>query len=143
MLKSCKYCGRIHDKYLVCDQKKEAEKRRQQNRADDRAKKYRSTNKWTELSRNVRKRDRYICLCCEALLVGTVEQFNNERLSVHHITPIAEDDTLRDDTHNLITVCDVHHELCEAGRIDRETQRQLVADSIARAEGADSSLWCL
>ena len=67
-----------------------------------------------------------MCVCCNAQLVGTINRYNTQNLSVHHIVPIEEDYNRRLDDDNLITVCDVHHELCEAGEIKRDQQRELI-----------------
>lgn len=142
MLRSCKYCGRIHDVKNVCVQKKQAEEKRCNNRKDTDAFKFRKTKAWTNKSIRIRERDAYMCLCCKAGLVGATREINGVNLSVHHITPIAEDYSKRLDDSNLITVCDIHHELCESGVIDRETQRQLVLESIHR-DGSELSDECI
>lgn len=69
-----------------------------------------------------------MCVCCAHNLKGTLDVLNTEDLSVHHITPIEEDYDLRLDDTNLITVCGMHHEMCEAGKIGREVQRQLAEE---------------
>ena len=130
MLKSCKYCGRIHDTKYVCEQKDIAEKKRMSNRKATNALRFRRTTAWTNKSIDIRTRDKYMCLCCKAQLPGTVKQYNTSNLSVHHIVPIEEDYDLRQEDSNLITVCDVHHEMCEAEQISRDTQRYLVDESM-------------
>ena len=126
MLKSCKYCGRIHDSKLICKQKKEAEERRWTNRKQSNASMFRRSNAWTNKSIDIRKRDNYMCACCKAELKGMIIRYNTHNLSVHHIIPINEDYNKRLDDDNLITVCDIHHEMCEAGEITREQQIELV-----------------
>lgn len=71
------------------------------------------------------------------MLIGTTRQLNTYDLSVHHIVPIEEDYQLRLSNENLITLCAVHHEMCEAEEITRDNQRQLVRESIENfnAEG--------
>lgn len=128
MLKSCKYCGRIHEVKEVCEQKRKAEERRWANRKQTNATIFRKSNAWTNKSIHIRNRDNYMCLCCMAQMVGTVNRYNTRNLSVHHIVPIEEDYGKRLDDDNLITVCDVHHEMCEAGEITREQQRELVGN---------------
>ena len=91
MLKSCKYCGRIHDTKYVCEQKDIAEKKRMSNRKATNALRFRRTTVWTNKSIDIRTRDKYMCLCCKAQLPGTVKQYNTSNLSVHHIVPIEED----------------------------------------------------
>ena len=136
MLKSCKYCGRIHDEKIVCEAKEKASKRWECKRKS-KAYFFRKTNDWTLKSREIRDRDKYCCLCCKANLIGTKRQLNTVNLSVHHITPIEEDYNQRLSNKNLITVCAEHHELCETGEITRDKQRQLVRESIEgfNAEG--------
>lgn len=141
MLKSCRYCGRIHDSKFICTPKKHAEEKRQSTRKKTGAFSFRKTNAWTNKSLRVRNRDKFMCLCCKAGLPGTVRRYNTEDLSVHHIVPIEEDDSKRLDGANLITVCGVHHEMCEAGMISRDTQRELVAVSMREAgEDAEAEL---
>lgn len=135
MLKSCKYCGRIHDDKVVCEQKKDTNNRRWQNRKQTRALQFRRSNAWTEKSQQIRKRDRYMCLCCKAQLIGTVVQYNTRDISVHHIIPIEEEYDRRLDDDNLITVCPTHHEMCERGDITRDEQRRLALDSAGEGGG--------
>lgn len=131
MLKSCKYCGRIHEEKDVCDPKKKAQEKRWQNRKVTNALMFRRSQAWTQKSIHIRERDKYMCVCCKAQLVGTIVQYNTRDLSVHHIVPIEEDYHKRLDDSNLITVCGVHHEMCEAGEITREQQRTLALNAIS------------
>lgn len=117
----------------MCEPKKIAEAKRWANRKQTNALMFRKTNAWTNKSIDIRKRDNYMCLCCVAQMVGTVTRYNTRNLSVHHITPIEEDYGKRLDDDNLITVCDVHHEMCEADEITREQQRELAWQSIESA----------
>ena len=140
MFKSCKHCGRIHDEKFECEPKKKAVIKRWDSRGKTRAFYFRKTNDWTLKSREIRSRDKYLCLCCKAKLIGTTRQYNSVGLSVHHIVPIEEDYDIRLDEENLITVCEVHHEMCEAGEISRDNQRQLVRESMElfKAEGREA-----
>lgn len=125
MLKSCKYCGHIHEERHMCSQKKEAEERRQKKNKETKALQFRRSQAWTHKSIEVRKRDSYMCVCCKAQEAGTVFRYNTRDLSVHHITPVEEDYGLRLDGSNLITVCPAHHKMCETGEIPRDRQRSL------------------
>ena len=141
MLRSCKYCGRIHDAKEICAQKKQAEKRRWEKRKQTKATQFRRSDAWTEKSIRIRQRDKYMCLCCKAMLKGTIQQYNTKDLSVHHITPIEEDYDLRLEDENLITVCGIHHEMCEAEEISRDVQRDLAVRSIQEdTNGEESAL---
>lgn len=130
MLKSCSYCGRIHDSKVTCNKKKEAAQARWENRKKTKALVFRRSSTWTDKSIEIRMRDNYMCLCCKKLFEGTKEQFNTTDLSVHHIVPIEEDYEQRLEDNNLITVCGIHHEMCEAGKITREVQFNLAKESI-------------
>lgn len=134
MLKSCKYCGRVHEEKQVCIQKQQAEEKRQKNRKGSFAHEFRKTNAWTKKSIEIRRRDGFLCLCCKAELPGTIQKYNPYALSVHHIVPIREDRNKRLDNGNLITVCDVHHEMCESGEISRQQQTELVYLSLKDKE---------
>ena len=54
------------------------------------------------------RRDAHLCKLC--LADGLI---TNHDLSVHHIVPIAQDESRRLDDDNLITLCRRHHELVE------------------------------
>lgn len=140
MLRSCKYCGRVHEDTRPCEQKKAAQEKRvrlisaREYRRDKASYRFRSSPDWTKRSVQIRERDHYLCLCCAAGLKGTIKRYNQEDLEVHHIIPIKEDETLRLEETNLITVCKYHHYLCEIGTISRQQQMQLVEESIKKAQ---------
>ena len=136
MLKSCKYCGRVHDEKKICAGKKEAQSRRWNNRRRTKALAFRRTNEWTLKSRSVRERDGYMCLCCRAQMPGTTRRFETRDISVHHIIPVEEDYDKRLDDTNLISVCALHHEMCKRGDISRQQQQDL----ILRADGGRGAL---
>ena len=139
MLKSCPYCHRIHDNLYKCAPKM-AVIRKRQNRLGTEADRFRRTNAWTSKSLAVRERDHHMCLCCKAQLVGTDRVIETDSISVHHIVPIEENFELRLEETNLISVCSVHHEMCEANKITRDMQRKLVEDSIRDREEKVSEL---
>ncbi len=126
MLRSCKYCGHIHEERHVCRQRKEAEERRQKKK-ETKALQFRRSKAWTQKSIGIRKRDLYMCVCCRNQVAGTVLQYNTKDLSVHHITPVEECYAARLDDSNLITVCPLHHKMCETGEISRDRQRALAS----------------
>lgn len=137
MLKSCKYCGRIHDEKLICPGKAQRISARNYRRGNN-ADRFRRSTSWTEMSRRVRARDFYMCLCCADGIYKTdgteVSIVETDNISVHHITPLEEDFSQRLDEHNLISVCATHHEMCEAQMISRDKQRELVNKSIERRD---------
>lgn len=120
MLKSCAYCGKIHDSKFICEKRKMRGKKRTDNSN------FRSTYAWTRKSIEIRERDKYICQCCLAGAAGTQGRITYDEIEVHHIEPIEEAWDKRLDNDNLISLCREHHEKAEEGKIDREYLKQLV-----------------
>ena len=108
MLKSCTYCGRIHDKKYICPQKKEALKKRQVKKKQGVSDFFHSSAKWTRKSKAIRERDHHLCQACLHGIAGA-----------GIIVPISEDYDLRLDDDNLITLCRECHEKAESGSITR------------------------
>lgn len=120
MLKSCQYCGRIHDSKLICSKK--PKKQRQITEID----KFRWTGIWQKKREEIKKRDLSLCQICIRELYNTKVKYNTECLGVHHNIPIKEDYNKRLENDNLLTVCDYHHELCENGNIPREEVQRII-----------------
>lgn len=114
MLRSCQYCGKIHDSKFICSQKPQRKK------YNTEANKFRNTNKWHIKREEIKKRDLYLCQICIRELYNTINKYNTEDLQVHHNIPLKEDYNKRLDNNNLITLCKYHHEMCECGKIPRE-----------------------
>lgn len=115
MLKSCQYCGRVHDNKYDCG-KKPKKGGGYRNREGD---KFRSTKAWQDKRNEIKVRDQYLCQVCIRELYGTITQYNHNDLSVHHAVPIEEDPQLRLEDDNLLTLCGRHHEMAEQGEIPR------------------------
>lgn len=122
MLISCSRCGRIHERG-ACPVGRPSKKRDTQERS------FRSSRWWTQASIETRKRDRFLCAACEH---RDPPRYVTERLSVHHIVPLAEDYSLRLDPANLITLCPVCHELAEAGAISRADLHRWAVEAMER-----------
>lgn len=90
------------------------------------ADRFRNTRIWRRKSESIQARDLHLCRVCLTKQFNTKLQHNSRRLSVHHITPIAEDYDRRLDDDNLITLCSYHHELAECGGIPRPLLFELV-----------------
>ena len=128
MLKSCQYCGHIHDSKTACPQKIRAQQLRWQ-KSGTKIDRFRGSARWKSMSLYIRRRDRFLCLACLYDLDGKGARITTAPLSVHHITPVAEDWNRRLDAGNLITLCDEHHERAEDGTIDRN----LLYDAVNRS----------
>lgn len=120
MLRSCKYCGRIHDSKYICKYKPKRE-----NKITE-ADKFRSSSIWHKKREEVKHRDLYLCQICIRELYNTIYKYNTNNLEVHHNIPINEDDTKKLDNNNLLTVCHYHHELCESGEISRKEVQSII-----------------
>ena len=82
MLKSCSYCGKIHDSKYMC---KEKPKRKKEVTEAD---KFRWTRVWQKKREDIKKRDLYLCQICIRELYNTKNKYNTSSLSVHHNIPI-------------------------------------------------------
>lgn len=122
MLRSCGYCGRIHNPREVCAQKMARQRRRYRQydpltRTEEQ--RFRSSHAWTHKSLEIRERDNYCCQACIRGLKGTRRRLEYESVSVHHAVPLSEDFSRRLDNDNLITLCAVHHDMAERGEIKK------------------------
>jgi len=120
MLKSCQYCGRIHDSKFACSQKPQRKK------YNTEADKFRWTSLWQKKREEIKQRDLYLCQICERDLYNTTNKYNSKDLEVHHNIPINENYNKRLDNNNLLTVCHYHHERCESGEITREEVQKII-----------------
>lgn len=133
MLKSCKYCGRLHDFNAVCPHKPKQKYRYSKRKITDDNReiyKFRNSKLWQSKRESIKRRDNYLCLACLNGLNGTVKKLNTVGLSVHHIIPLAVDFDKRLDDDNLITLCSLHHEMAESGEIPAEVLRELLPPTI-------------
>lgn len=136
MLKSCKYCGRIHDSKFDCGKKPP---RWSKKRTDTVAYKVHGSNRWRKMSEEIRDRDGYLCQVCLTGKYGTINRLNSDGVSVHHIIPIEEDPSLAYDDSNLITLCAKHHEMAESGEISRSELFSLInPDGESTPRGSDA-----
>jgi len=113
MLKSCKHCGRIHQREYDCGKKPQYSRHKDID-------KFRSTQAWQDKREEIKQRDNYLCQICIRNLYNTVNQFTYDGLSVHHAVPMSNDYDKRLDSNNLIALCGAHHEMAESGEIPRE-----------------------
>ena len=120
MLKSCKYCGGIHDKNYVCPRKPE---RKYKVTDIDR---FRWGKPWQKKRKEINKRDKYMCQVCIRKLYNTQLQYNYTDIEVHHIVPISFDWSLRLEDSNLVCLCAYHHKMGDRGEISRQELLRIV-----------------
>lgn len=118
MLKSCKYCGRIHDSKFDCGKKPKRQK------DPNKINKFRWTRAWREKRNQIVERDLHLCQVCKQ-----DNQFTYDGLEVHHITSLEEDFDKRLDDENLITLCEEHHEEAECGDISKEYLQNILKET--------------
>lgn len=111
--KSCSYCGRTHPVGYECPMKPK-HRAKDMNTA---ASKTRSSSRWQRTRDLVKQRDSYLCQLCIRDYPGTIRHLEHDHLSVHHIIPLEADESKAFDFDNLITLCNVHHEMAEGGGI--------------------------
>lgn len=119
---SCSYCGRIHEKKFDCGKKPVRVKKRYEKD------KFRSTYAWQVKTEQIKERDNYLCQFCLRNFNGTKSRINNKNLSVHHAVPLKDDYELRLDDNNLITTCNVHHEMAESGMISLSDVKKVITE---------------
>jgi 5-methylcytosine-specific restriction enzyme A len=115
---SCPYCGGMHERGAVCPKKP----KRRYRYEDREAYKVHRSNRWTELSLDVRKRDAFLCVYC----LRHDNHLNNQGIEVHHIRPIKDNSDRAYDRSNLISLCREHHEQAEKGLIDVASLERMV-----------------
>ena len=93
---TCSRCG-IVKRGHICDKKPYRKKER-----DTQADKFRKSKRWTDKSIEIRQKSKYLCSVCIDNKYHTINQFNYNNLSVHHIVPVIENYNLRLENSNLI-----------------------------------------
>jgi len=120
MLKSCKYCNRIHDSKFDCGKK--PMRKKQGNNKD----KFRWTSAWQKKREEIKQRDLNLCQVCIRKLYNTHKQYNYNDLEVHHAVPLEQDFDKRLDNDNLLTICEKHHEMAERGEIPYKVIKSII-----------------
>lgn len=137
MLRSCQYCGRIHDSKYLCPQKQKQIKTRQSYRSKDNQQIYsfHRSHGWKDKSIEIRQRDNYCCQVCIRGLYDPIRKYETDDISVHHIIPIAEDWDRRLNNDILISLCRRHHEMAETGEISRDELMRIAEEQENTAPG--------
>ncbi|WMI81585.1 HNH endonuclease [Anaerotignum sp. MB30-C6] len=129
MLKSCRYCGKIHDSKVICSKKPIRKK------FDTEQSKFRSTNAWTKKSKQIKQRDGFLCQICLRKRYATERQYNTQCLEVHHIIKIKDDYGQRLEDSNLLTLCERHHSMADAGVIPAKELKEIAEEQEEKSMG--------
>ena len=118
--KSCKYCSRVYDENYRCNKKPVKRKK------IDESVKFRNGPKWQKKRKEIKERDNYLCQVCIRKIYNTRRKYNSEGLQVHHALPINLSEDLKLDENNLITLCSMHHSMCDKGQIPYEEVKKII-----------------
>ncbi|MEH6995410.1 HNH endonuclease [Neobacillus drentensis] len=113
MLKSCAYCGGIHQRNHKCGSRPKRKKEANE------INKFRWSTVWMKKRKCIRERDKHLCQICLLERYNTQNKYNFHNIEVHHIVPLIEawDKRLKDS--NLISLCAYHHKMAESGQIPK------------------------
>lgn len=126
MLKSCRYCNKIHGVGEVCPNKPTYNSRKYYKKTFRTPEDiFRSSYDWKKKRTYILKRDNYLCRVCQSEHRATVG-----RISVHHVRPLKFRPDLKLDDRNLITLCSHHHEQAENGEISVDTLLKLIPPTL-------------
>lgn len=125
MLKSCAYCGRIHDKNFRCRESRKARGRYE--RKENEAGRY--TWAWRLKSEEIKERSAYLCAVCVK-----EKTLTHDELETHHIIKLTEAPELLLEDSNLICLCRRHHAMADDNLISEEYLRALVRERDERYE---------
>lgn len=115
MYKACSRCGRMHPTSYICNVNKGKRKY-----VGGEERKLRSSNKWTEKSKEIRERANFLCEVCKDHGV-----YNYRDLEVHHIIKLTRDTGGLLDNSNLICLCVEHHKEADRGSLSIDYLREL------------------
>ena len=107
MLRSCPYCGRIHERNFDCGHRPKQKNKRREEEAG------RYSWAFRKKSEEIKERSHFLCAVC-----FSEGRLNNQDLSTHHIIKLTERPDLLLEESNLICLCRYHHDLADAGKID-------------------------
>lgn len=126
MKKACIYCGKIHDRKIICENKH----KRLMKVRDTKGDKFRSSAEWQHKRREIKERDMYLCQVCIRSVGLDVNPYASTNTSVHHIISLQQDFNKRLDNDNLITLCAYHHKQADSGKISSQTLQKIVAEQM-------------
>ena len=134
MLKSCSYCGRIHDTKPLCNARLKAQSERKKRFVGKAAKteqnSFRNKKAWQDKREHIKRRDNYLCQSClHGLGIKGVVAYTTEKLQVHHIISLKSDINQGLLSDNLITLCVFCHELAEKGNISSEKLKEIAENN--------------
>ena len=106
MFKACSRCGKIHDSNFKCNAQRiyQGGKERE----------LRSSYSWTNKSLEIREKANHLCEVCRDQGV-----FTYDKLEVHHITKLRDNENGLLDNYNLICLCPEHHQQADRNEIDK------------------------
>lgn len=95
---------------------------------------FRNSPKWRKKRQKIKARDNYLCQICIRELYRTNRKYSHENLQVHHAIPINSSEELKLDDGNLITLCSMHHAMCDKGTISYSEVKKIIAEQENKKE---------
>lgn len=129
MLKSCKYCGRIHDSKFDCGKKPKRDYIRTKEDG------FRYTSAWKKKREEIKQRDKYLCQICIRKLYNTLDQYTYDGLEVHHAEKLNDAYDKRLDNYNLLTTCIYHHKMADKGEIPFNVINKIIKEQEEKCNG--------
>ena len=78
--------------------------------------------------KKIKELDNYLFQICIRELYGTKRKYNHENLQVHHAIPINSNKDLKLDENNLVTLCSMHHSMCDKGQIPYKEVKKIIIE---------------
>lgn len=69
-----------------------------------------------------------MCQICIREMYDTHRKYNCNDLQVHHAVSINASKELRLDDNNLITLCSMHHAMCDRGEISSDEVKKIISE---------------
>ncbi|MEG0899552.1 MAG: HNH endonuclease signature motif containing protein [Oscillospiraceae bacterium] len=126
ILKSCRYCGKIHKSDYTCSKVPQRKKYSTEQNS------FRNTSLWAKKRKQIKERDKYLCQICLEELYDAANKYNYTDIEVHHIIPLAENYDLRLEDSNLICLCAFHHHLADRNKIPKSLLNEIADRNIQR-----------
>ena len=69
-----------------------------------------------------------MCQICIREMYDTYRKYNCDDLQVHHAVPVNVNEDMRLDDNNLITLCSMHHAMCDRGEITSDEVKKIISE---------------
>lgn len=124
-LRTCIYCGRVHDDSFKCNFKPKKNWNKYKTETD----KLRNKKAWARLAERVKKDSNYLCQVC-----FDKGRFVYNGLEAHHIIKISDNPDKLLDENNVVCLCRYCHRQADRGELATEYLRELAKKRIDKTK---------